>query len=373
MSPSLKIYADYNATTPMRPNAIDVLSALSALPFNASSIHAFGRQAKMHLDRTRHAFAGYFQCPPEQLFFTSSATEANNMVVRSFPGATIASAVEHDSIRQIPGVVTTPVLENGLIDLDGLDRTLADLKAPALVAIQLANNETGILQPIAQVCTIVHKYGGYVLCDASQGLGRLNINTKTLGVDYMTASAHKFGGPKGVGILAQINGKAPLTSLIYGGGQERGLRAGTENIPAIAASWIALEEALADDQAQIMALRRQLESSLVQAGIIIGASLPRLPNTCCIAMPPVPADEQVIHFDMAGIAISSGAACSSGKVKPSHVLQAMGLAPEIVGSAIRISLGWQTTSENITTISEKWLQIFREWRNNNPQHITTDN
>ncbi len=264
----------------------------------------------------------------------------------------LISAVEHSSVLEaVPTAERIPVDRDGIVDLAALDAMLENDRRPALVSEMLANNETGAIQPLAEIVEIAHRRGAVVHTDAVQAAGKIPLD---LGADIVTLSAHKIGGPPGIGAVVS---RVDLTPTIRGGGQERGRRAGTENLVGIAGFAAAVEHSLGKGEVdRVRTLRDRLEAALPDA-IIVGAEAPRLPNTSAIAMPGMAAETQVIAFDLAGIMVSAGAACSSGKVGPSHVLAAMGLTPEIANATIRVSLGWTTTEADIDHFVDTWTQL----------------
>ena len=354
------VYLDYNATAPLRPAAAEVMAHAAALTGNASSVHGFGRQARAAIETAREQVAAMAGAKPAQIVFTSGGTEANNLAVVGCGRARVlVSSIEHDSVLAAAlAAPRIPVTAEGIVDLAALERLLKAGAQQALVCVMLANNETGAIQPIAEVVAIAHRAGALVHCDAVQAAGKLPVDFAALGVDVLSLSAHKFGGPKGVGALIIADG-VPLTAQLRGGGQERGRRAGTENVAAIAGFGAAADEARRDLPriADITALRDRLEREAVRrvpATQIIADTAPRLPNTSCLAMPGMPAETLVMTLDLAGVAVSAGSACSSGKVKASHVLQAMGLGGDIAGSAIRVSLGWANTAADLDRFLEAW-------------------
>ncbi|MSP89174.1 MAG: cysteine desulfurase [Alphaproteobacteria bacterium] len=362
---SAQTYLDANATAPLRPEARAAMAAALDLTGNPSSVHRFGRLARRYTEDAREQVAALVGARPAQIVFTSGGTEANNLALKGTKAASIlVSAIEHDSVlAAAPGAIRIPVTSAGSIDLDALDRLLAGGERPALVSVMLANNETGAIQPIASVVERTRAHGAQTHCDAVQAAGRLPISMAELGVDLLTLSAHKLGGPQGVGalVVAEPVGLAPL---LGGGGQERGRRAGTENVAAIAGFGAAAAAALAEleKQSEIGQLRDEMEAracAAVPGTIVFGRAAPRLANTSCLAMPGLAAETQVMALDLAGVAISAGAACSSGKVRASHVLAAMGCGPEEAGRAIRVSLSWQSTQSDIDRFVEAWTALAR--------------
>jgi cysteine desulfurase len=362
-----RTYLDHNATTPLRPQARAALLAASDLMGNASSVHAEGRRARSAIETAREQVAALVGASPREIVFTSGGSESNNAALRAGWDTIVLTGVEHDSVLapavdSRAAVVPVPVGSSGVVDLAQLDAALSGCCSPdkrTLVSLQLANNETGVLQPVAEAAAIAHRHGALIHTDAVQSAGRISIDFRMLDVDLMTLSAHKLGGPKGVGALVVRDGLAEggrpmgLTPLLTGGGQERGYRAGTENVAGIAGFGAAARAALCDlatlDQ-RLFSYRRCIEKGALASAAgseIVGHDTPRLPNTSCIVVPGMSAETLVIALDLAGIAVSAGSACSSGKVKTSHVLTAMGYAPEIAGSAIRVSTGWTTTQDDI--------------------------
>ncbi len=357
-------YLDYNATAPIREAA--AAAALDAMRIggNPSSVHRLGRLARRAIDRSRRAVAALVGARPDEVVFTSGGTEANAMALGGFSGRRrIVSAIEHDSILAQPHEARIPVSADGVVDLAALEDLLEAPPQAAFVSVMLANNETGVIQPVADVVALAHARGALVHCDAVQAAGKMAIDFAALGVDLMSLSAHKIGGPQGVGALIVRDGLG-LTSGLVGGGQERGLRAGTENLAGIAGFGAAAEAARAEvgDWGRVAALRDDLEARLLAAQPdlpIFGRGAARLANTSCFAMPGVKSETQVIAFDLAGVAVSAGAACSSGKVSPSHVLRAMGAAADVSSAAIRISLGRGTAAAEIDRLMTVWAEVRR--------------
>ncbi len=357
-------YLDWNATAPLRPEAISAMSEAFALCGNPSSVHRWGREARRRLEAARATVADFVGAAPSEVIFTSGGTEANQLALRGIAGRTVVvSAIEHESVRAaVPDSRMIPVTGTGLVDLDALDRRLAAVPGRALVSVMLANNETGVMQPVAEVVRIARDRGALVHCDAVQAAGKLPLSRATLGADLLTLSAHKLGGPAGVGALI-VSPAVELRSLLAGGGQERGRRAGTENLMGCVgfaaacqgtSDW-GLVEALRDDA------ERRLRAVAFEAPIY-GAAVPRLPNTLCIGMPGVAASTQVMALDLAGVMVSAGAACSSGKVRRSHVLEAMGVSATAAAEAIRVSLGWSTTMAEIDLLVEAWTALYARKR-----------
>lgn len=374
-----RTYLDYNATAPLRPEARAALIAALDAPCNASSVHAEGRRARALLDKARGEVASLVGAEPADVTFTSGATEAANWVL-SLPWATIVSSpIEHPCIaapieKHMARKVPLTVGSDGLIDLALLAATLAaaprdaaDSERSALLVVQHANNETGVVQPIENIAALAKAHGFALLVDAVQSAGRLPIDAAKLAIDYVMVASHKIGGPPGVGALVARRDAPPLAPLLVGGGQERGRRAGTENVAAIAgfgaaASAAAREIAGID---RLRQLRDLLEAGLRRASpetVVIAALAPRLPNTSLVALAGTRAETLVIALDLAGIAASAGAACASGKTKRSGVLDAMGVPGELAEGAVRFSLGWASTESDIEACIEAWLGAVKSRR-----------
>jgi cysteine desulfurase len=361
-------YLDWNATTPLRPEAAVAMSAALARCGNPSSVHRWGRSARQAVERARSAVAALLGAPREGVVFVSGGTEANHLaLLGSGRERILVSAVEHDSVlRAVPQAERIPVDRDGVVVLDRLDRLLAADPRPALVSVMLANNETGVLQPVAAVAAIARAHGALFHCDAVQAAGKIPLDARTIGADFVTLSAHKLGGPPGIGALV-VPGELELTPLLRGGGQESGRRAGTENLPGIAgfaAAVVAAAEEIAVYD-RVRELRDALEASvaaIAPEAVVLGAAAPRLPNTAAISMPGVAAETQVIALDLDGVMVSAGAACSSGKVGPSHVLEAMGLDPDLVSSTIRVSLGWDSSEVHVAHFLRAWTTLYRRCR-----------
>ena len=356
-------YLDHNATAPVKPAVRAAVMEALELAGNPSSVHRRGRLARRAVEKARAQVAALVGAVPERVVFTSGATEANRLALLGVDGRRrLVSAVEHDSVLAIdPDAERLPVDAQGVIDLTALEAALAD-GGPAIVSVMLANNETGVVQPIAEVAAIAHRRGALVHCDAVQAPGRLAIDMPNLGVDLLTLSAHKLGGPQGVGALILAEG-IEVAAQQLGGGQESGRRAGTENVPGIVGFGVAAELAAHDVEkiGEIARLRDDLERRVRQvlpAVMVFGADALRLGNTSCLALPGVNAETQVIALDLAGVAVSAGAACSSGKVRISKVLTAMGAEPSLAASAIRVSLGSATEAWEIDRFIAAWLGLY---------------
>ena len=353
-------YLDHNATSPLRPAAFDAMFEALRAGGNPSSVHRVGRSARGLIDKARREVAALVGALPAEVVFTSGGTEANNLaLVGAGRPRVLASAVEHDSvINAARNLELVPVDGNGVVDLAALQRLLTRGREPALVSVMFANNETGVIQPIAEIVRLARAAGALIHCDAVQGAGKVAVDLHGLGVDYLSLSAHKLGGPTGVGALVVRDG-APFHTDRRGGGQESNRRAGTENVAGIAGFGVAAVEAKGG--LATIALRDHLEAALraiAPAARVFGADAPRLPNTVCISMPGVRAETQVMALDLAGVAVSAGAACSSGKVSRSAVLSAMGVEVAESETALRISFGWSTVSEDIERLIAAWQDLY---------------
>lgn len=371
------IYADYNATAPLRPEARAAVLAALELGANPSSVHGPGRSARKAVERARGQLGAAIGSRAEDIVFTSGGTEALALAihgaVKALDGAAtlLVSAVEHEAVTQNAGqsgvaIETVYVDGAGRADLGDLAARLKHwdtrAKGTPVLALMLANNETGVVQPVAEAGALVREVGGLVICDAVQGLGKIPVNTALLGVDYLAVSAHKIGGPQGVGALWHRPG-APLKPLLLGGGQERSLRSGTENVAGIAGFGAAAEAAIRDLSAyqSLAPLRDAMEARLeAEAGVtVMGKQVDRLAGTSCFAAAGFRAETQVMALDLAGVAVSSGSACSSGKVKRSLVLGAMGIDDDLAQSAIRTSFGWKSDASDFDGVAEAWLAAAR--------------
>src|SRR5580765_5012680 len=342
-------YLDWNATAPLRPEAAAAVAAALARCGNPSSVHRWGRAARQCIERARETVAALVGATPDWVVFVSGGTEANHLaLLGSGRPRVLVSAVEHSSVLEAAsGAERVAVDGDGIVDLARLEQQLAADPRPAIVSVMLANNETGIIQPVAEIAGVARAHGALFHCDAVQAAGKIALGAADIGADLISLSAHKLGGPMGIGALV-VTGNAEPSALIRGGGQERGRRAGSENLPGIAGFAAAAEAAAAGmgDCVRIVQLRDGLEAAATGAvpdALVIGAGALRLPNTTALALPGISAETQVIALDLDGVMVSAGAACSSGKVGPSHVLAAMGVAPEIAAGTIRFSNDWATT------------------------------
>ena len=369
-----RVYLDWNATTPLRPEAREAMAAAFELVGNPSSVHAEGRRARHLIEEARAVIAGAVGASARNVVFTSGGTEANALALtpglRTPAGAPVErlvlSAIEHPSVlsggRFARDVITTVgVTPSGRLDLERLRAVLA-AGPPALVSVMAANNETGALQPISEAADIVHEAGSLLHVDAIQAIGKIPFNINDVWADIVSLSAHKIGGPKGVGALAFREGLSGLAPLLRGGGQEFGRRAGTENVAGIAGFGAAVKAAMAalpGEAGRLEGLRNRLEAGLRETKglIIFAADGPRLPNTSLFSAPGLKAETAVIGFDLEGIAVSSGSACSSGKVQPSHVLEAMAVGARLAQGAVRLSLGWSTREADVDLCVQAWRKL----------------
>ncbi|WP_044559107.1 cysteine desulfurase family protein [Azospirillum sp. B4] len=358
---ALPIYLDHNGTCPPRPQAVAAMVEVLSLPGNPSSVHAQGREARRRVEVARRQVAALLNLPPATLTFTGSGTEANALVLASAGDRPIiTSAIEHASVLEAAqGGVRCPVTRDGVVDLVALEALLVAAGRPALLSLMAVNNETGVIQPVAEAAALARRHGALFHCDASQAVGRLAWDWGAIAPDYLTVSAHKIGGPQGVGALAVRDGM-PVVPLLRGGGQERRRRAGTENVAGIVGFGAAAAACDVEGFARLAVLRDGLEDRLRAAApglLVAGADAPRVANTSCLVTPGWRGETQVMALDLAGFAVSSGSACSSGKVAASHVLAAMGLGGDLAGSAIRVSLGWPTTAEDVARFADAWIAL----------------
>ena len=356
-------YLDYNAGAAARPEVVAAMVEALAVAGNPSSVHGPGREARRRVERARSQVAHLVGARPEGVVFTSGGTEANALALNGH-SAVLVSDIEHSSVLQnAPGALRIPVGSDGRADLAALEALLAAHK-PSLVSLMLANNETGVIQPVAEAACLAHAAGALLHCDAAQAPGRLRLDMADLGVDLLTLSAHKMGGPAGVGALVLADPGLALAPFLLGGGQERRLRAGSENTAGIVGFGLACElaEEMDEETLGMRNMRDALEAEAlrrVPEAVVVGRDSPRLPNTSCLALPGVPAAVQVMALDLAGVAVSAGSACSSGKVAASHVLAAMGLDPAIAGSAVRVSLGADSRSAHVEMFLAAWVDLAR--------------
>jgi cysteine desulfurase len=363
----VSVYLDYNATSKVRPEAAAAVARALEAGGNPSSIHAAGRAARALVEAARADVGRLVGARPESVTFLSGGTEADGLAIESAALAgverIIVGATEHEAVvesARASGLPTEiwPVDGDGVADLSWLTDQLR--RAPkTLVCLMLANNETGVIQPVTEAAAPVREAGGWLHVDAVQAAGKIAVDFTALGADTLALSAHKLGGPQGVGALV-AGPRATLSRRMQGGGQERGLRAGTENVPGIAGFGAAAAAALADlaSPTAHAVWRDDLAAVVTRAGAVVaGGSAPRLPQTLCFATPGYASDVQVMGLDLAGVMVSAGAACSSGKVRPSRILEAMG-RPDLASFAIRVSGGWESTAADWTRCGEAWSELF---------------
>ncbi|MCX7357060.1 MAG: cysteine desulfurase family protein [Alphaproteobacteria bacterium] len=352
------VYCDYNAGAPIRAEAAVAMSRALAAGGNASSVHSVGRRMRAMIEDARERIATALDASAENVVFTSGATEALHLVLTSSGAQSlIVSAVEHDAVfehagRALKADRIAPVDPNGLLDLVALGVLLAGAPKPALVAVQLANNETGVIQSIAKVATVCREHGALLLVDAAQAFCRIPVSIADLDATYLVVSSHKLGGPPGAGALVLASG-APFVTTRFGGGQERGRRPGTENGAALVGFATAVEWALKDrdfEATRVASMRDRFEAALPKDAFVFGADARRLPNTSNFALPGLAAETAVIAMDLEGVAISSGAACSSGKVRSSRVLGAMSAAPDLAKAALRVSFGHESKESDVDEV-----------------------
>jgi cysteine desulfurase len=366
----MRIYFDYNATTPLAPDVIDAVTAATRDQFgNASSVHHFGQRAKAALDEARSATAALLHADPSEIVYTSGGTESDNFAIRGAAEALeptgrrhlVASAIEHEAVlntlkalgRRGWTISLIPVDETGIVDPNRLRGLVT--RETALVSVMHANNEIGTMQPIAALAAIAHEQGALMHTDAVQTVGKVPVDVRGLGIDLLTLSAHKFNGPKGAGALWNKRGTRMLP-ILTGGKHERSRRAGTENVPALVGMGVAAQLAgakLDAEGARVAALRDRLEDGILRAvrgTTVNGARAPRVPNTTNISFDRVEAESLLIALDLEGIAVSTGSACSSGTLEPSHVLRAMGMSSHRTQNSLRFSLGLFSTEEEVDRV-----------------------
>ena len=357
-------YLDANATQPLRPAARDAVLAAFGVTGNPSSVHRPGRLVRRIMEDAREAIAGAFGGQPGDLVFTSGGTEADCLAIHAMAGGRriIMSAIEHDAVRSAAGGATVlPVGVDGAVDLRALDERLSDGVA-SLVCLMLANNETGVIQPVRQAAAICRHHGALLHVDAVQAAGRMPVRLDSLGAHSLAISSHKLGGPAGAGALLLAQDAPFAGPLIGGGGQERGRRGGTPAVALIAGFAAAVRASAADDLVTLARLRDAAERAAVACGAVVcGDPAYRLPNTTCIALPGAAAGVQVIALDLENIAVSAGAACSSGKVQTSHVLRAMGLGA-LAGEAIPVSLPWNAAAADIEAFATAYQRVAARLR-----------
>lgn len=366
-----RVFLDYNATAPIKAEVITAMAEAMKIGGNPSSVHEHGRSARKMVEDARLSLAALVDAQSNEIVFTAGGTEANNLALRGSGAASVIHAPsEHDSVlaatqaAELPFMLV-PVDQDGILQLDALELALQALPSPAILSIMIANNETGVIQPMENIVAVAKAYGALVHTDASQYAGRRALSFKDLGVDMMTLTAHKMGGPQGMGALV-MGANIPIKPLIVGGGQEYSRRSGTENVAGIVGFGIAASMAAEDIEAfkEIEVIRDGLEASILKHAPdahIFGRGAPRLPNTLSVAMPGVSGETQVMHMDLAGIWVSSGSACSSGKVAKSHVLSAMN-GGDLAGEAIRISFSPASTLEDAKRACDAWIELYDRTR-----------
>lgn len=357
-------YLDHNATSPIRPEVVQVMMEEMQRPVgsNPSSVHAAGRAARAKLEVARRVLAQALSCHPTEVIFTASGTEANQLALRGQEAVRswVICATEHPSVLGVPTTLPReilPVDDSGLVRMGALAELLQRLPSPALVAVMLAHNETGVIQPIAEVAALVHRYGGVLHVDAVQALGKMRVDVGLLMADTLSVCAHKMGGAPGAAALVARQGII-ITPQMWGGAQESRRRAGTENLPALLGFAKAVELAQQDAWlARIIPAMQQLERELEAAGgVILGKDTPRLGHVCAVLMPGVEAQVQLMRFDLEGVCVSAGSACASGRMEYSAVAQAMGFEAAR-GGVIRISAGWNTTAQEVQHAAQVWKKI----------------
>lgn len=360
------IYLDYNATAPLRIEVAETMMRAFSMIGNPSSIHRFGRNIRREIESAREQVALLINADPIDIVFTSGATEANNAVITGAPVTRVLySAIEHPSVTEVARAsdkaAVIPVLPSGVIDTHVLEQLLTETKGQALVSVMWVNNETGVIQPMDEIVRLAKEHGALVHCDAVQALGKIPIDMRHSGIDYLTLSAHKIGGPTGIGALVYSH-HARLAAHQLGGGQERRRRAGTENFTGIMGFGKVCECARMDmghwEQIRIWRDRCEIKMKNAVSHVeFAGSDAPRAGNVIQAILPNVPAETQLMALDLAGIAVSSGSACSSGSVKPSHVLLAMGVAAEKARCAIRVSMGHHTVENDVNEFLTQWVTI----------------
>ena len=382
-----RVYLDNNATTPLLPEVFEAMRPYFAEHFgNASSIHHHGQETRAATERARESVAGLLGCKPSEIVFTSGGTEADNLAILGVVRAgdhVITSTVEHhavlNSCKHLEAmgceVTYVPVDGRGLVDPDDVRRTVRP--RTRLVTIMMANNETGVLQPVEEIGKIAGETDVYFHTDAVQAAGKVAIDVNRLGCDLLSISGHKLHGPQGVGALYVRKGTV-LEPIFYGGSHERSRRAGTENVPGIIglgkAAQLAVEALVRDDLAQMSAMRDHIEQKIlaeVEATGVNGSGAPRVPNTTNIHFDYIEGEALVIALDLKGLAVSTGAACSSGAIEPSHVLTAMGLPSEIARASLRFSLGKQNNAEDVQFASDLVPQTVARLRDLSPVYNRT--
>jgi cysteine desulfurase len=370
-----RAYLDYNATTPVRPEAIEAVARAMATIGNSSSVHAEGRAARAIVEEGREKLRALINAPVNGVIFTGGGTEAihyalngtarNGAVRRIFVSALEHAAVSANAAETGAEVETVPATKSGVADIQWIKDRLrtydAGREGGFLVCLMFANNETGVIQPVREAAEIVHDRGGLLFVDAAQAVGKVPVDFVMCGADLMAVTAHKFGGPIGVGALV-AGPNLPLHPVMRGGGHESNRRAGTHNVPAIAGMGVACEFAPSSiaKAPAIAAMRDRMQAAAESAGAVVwGADADRLPGTLSLSAPGFSSPTQLMAMDLAGVAISSGSACSSGKTKPSHVLSAMGADEALASCGIRVSIGWNSTEDDVALFCREWPEAYR--------------
>lgn len=367
-----KIYLDYNATAPLLPEVLETMSTFLQTHYNASAMHSMGQKGRQIITKARQQLADFIIADPEYIIFTSGGTEANNQALRAAPwDNVIMSSIEHDCVyKAIEHPHIIPVDQDGLIDMAALESTLKRLEGQrTLVSVIWGNNETGVIQPMETIVQCAKKYGAFTHTDATQVIGKHPIDFAQSGLDMMTITAHKFGGPQGVGALI-VRETVPLSSFMRGGGQEKNRRSGTENIAAIAGFGVAAVHA--PDIQYLARWHRLFEKNIQEISnrqtLILSEKAPRLCNTSYITMPDLVNNTQVMAFDLAGILVSAGSACSSGRVKISRVAQALTRDDVIASTAVRFTSGWATKAQDFEFTAQVWKHLF--YQNNHKKEVS---
>ena len=368
------IYLDYNASAPLHPDAWAVMEPILKMQggaHNASAVHYYGRAGRKIVEDARRHVAQLVGGDVNQVIFNSGATEGNNTVLRHFADiyadeVILVSSTEHPSVLEgleaRGRIKHVPVDGDGRICLDSLEEMLSGVEKVSLLSCMAVNNETGVSQDVAVLSALAHRHGALFHCDATQAAGRITVDMKASGIDFLTLSSHKIGGPQGVGALVLgLCGQTP--KLLFGGGQEKSTRAGTENVAGIAGFGAAAKAALVglEDYQKLAVLRDRMEVELASISpeiVIHGKDAPRVVNTCFFSLAGANAQSMLMALDLEGIALSNGSACSSGSVKPSVTLKAMGQSAEITSSALRVSIGWATKESDIDAFLSAWKKIY---------------
>jgi len=363
------IYLDHNATTTIRPQVVDLILSIMGETGNGSSTHKAGQKASMHIERAREQIAEALNTRPAQVIFTSCATESMNTILKTFKGERIlSSAIEHAAIVDCghAEMEVIPVTTDGVVDLNALEEMVNCDPKPALINLMMVNNETGVIQPVKEAVKIAHDHGCLIHIDAVQALGKIPVDFKDIGADYMSFSAHKIGGPQGVGCFV-FAAQKPIRPLLVGGKQEKRQRAGTSNIAGIAGMGLAAELAVKnmDRYDELAIWRDEIESRITQsiAGTFVnGKNTPRVGNTISLTCPDITTTVQMMNLDLDEICVSGGSACASGVAKPSHVITAMGLSDTHALATLRISMGWNTTRDDVNGFIESYTKIINRLR-----------